>query len=137
MRRGRRAARANPVPIPIPIPSPSPSPSPNPKQVGGARGAATSLAVVGAVTYITAHEVARRGRASPYAAEHITVARATLDLRAVIHTDWEGLGALHALLLQLESDALDGAAVVGPDGVEVPACDVPDKLALDAILRSS
>ena len=69
--------------------------------------------------------------------EHITVARATLDLRAVIHTDWEGLGALHALLLQLESDALDGAAVVGPDGVEVPARAVPDKLALDAILRSS
>jgi len=105
--------------------------------VGGARGAATSLAVVGAVTYTNAHEVARRGRASPYAAEHIAVARATLDLRAVIHTDWEGLGALHGLLLQLESDALDGAAVVGPDGVEVPARAVPDKLALDAILRSS
>ena len=107
-------------------------------QLGGVRdtGSATSLTVVGAVTYINAHEVASRGRASPYAAGHITVARTLLDLRSVIHTDWEGLGALHSLLLQLDSAAFDGASVVGPDGVEVPARDVADKLALDAILRS-
>ena len=125
-------------------------------------GSATSLTVVGAVTYINAHEVASRGRASPCAAEHITVARTLLDLRSVICTDWEGLGALHSLLLQLDrlpltltltlsltlaltltltltlldSAAVDGASVLGPDGAEVPARAVGDKLALDAILRA-
>ena len=121
-------------------------------------GSATSLTVVGAVTYINAHEVASRGRASPCAAEHITVARTLLDLRSVICTDWEGLGALHSLLLQLDrlpltlplplpltltltltlldSAAVDGASVLGPDGAEVPARAIADKLALDAILRA-
>lgn len=106
--------------------------------MGGVRdtGSATSLTVVGAVTYINAHEVASRGRASPYAAEHITIARTLLDLRSVIYTDWEGLGALHSLLLQLDGAAVDGASVLGPDGAEVPARAVADKLALDAILRA-
>ena len=43
---------------------------------------------------------------------------------------------MHSLLHQLDSDAVDGASVLGPDGIEVPARAVTDTLALDAILRS-
>ena len=58
-------------------------------------------------------------------------------MRRVTAIDWEGVGALHALLLELDARAAEGAAVVGPDGIEVAARAVEDKLAVEAIVRSA
>lgn len=99
-------------------------------------GRATTVTVVGPVTYVNAREVLARGLASDAGAAELAVQRTLLDLRRVLVVDWEGLDALHTLLTQLDAAATDGAHVAGPDGVEVHASAVKDKFKLGALLRT-
>ena len=91
------------------------------------------LVVRGPVTYLNAREVLARGLACPSAVSpgpH----RALLDLSAVLVVDYEGLEAVHALLLALDKQAANGAHVKGPDGAEVPATALADKFELRRML---
>ena len=98
---------------------------------------ATTITVLGPVTYVNAHEVTRQGLASPYAAAHsLAPSHTLLDLHGVIATDWQGLGALYRLLVELDARAVDGAAVVGPDGLKIAFSSVEGQVSLEAIVRS-
>ena len=92
------------------------------------------LHVSGPVTYTNAREVLARALACPGALD-FTDRRTLLDLSHVTATDWEGLGALLALLTRLQL-AADGAHVVGPDGVELAAHAVKGARELVALLKA-